>query len=56
MSADIKETYGSHIKDLRIEMGLTQNQVAEALNVTPGYISNEEMSGIGPVYATSRIL
>lgn len=42
MSADIKETYGSHIKDLRIEMGLTQNQVAEALNVTPGYISNVE--------------
>ena len=42
MSTDIKETYGSHIKDLRIQMGLTQNQVAEALNVTPGYISNVE--------------
>lgn len=38
----LKENYGAHIKDLRIEMGMTQNQVAEALNVTPGYISNVE--------------
>ena len=37
-----KETYGSRIKDLRIEMGMTQNEVAEAMNVTPGYISNVE--------------
>ena len=34
--------YGSMIKDLRIKNGLTQNQVAEALGVTPGYISNVE--------------
>ncbi len=33
---------GKRVKDLRIKMGLTQNQVAEALNVTPGYISNVE--------------
>lgn len=42
MDHKINETYGEHIKDLRIKMGMTQNQVAEALNVTPGYISNVE--------------
>ena len=36
------ENYGSMIKDLRIKNCLTQNQVAEALGVTPGYISNVE--------------
>lgn len=36
------ENYGTLIKKLRIEMGLTQNQVAESLGVTPGYISNVE--------------
>lgn len=36
------ENYGNLIKDLRIQKGLTQNQVAEALGVTPGYISNVE--------------
>ncbi len=36
------ENYGALIKDLRIQNGLTQNQVAEALGVTPGYISNVE--------------
>ena len=36
------DTYGSMIKELRIQNGLTQNQVAEALGVTPGYISNVE--------------
>lgn len=36
------ENYGAMIKDLRIQNGLTQNQVAEALGVTPGYISNVE--------------
>lgn len=36
------ENYGSMIKNLRIQNGLTQNQVAEALGVTPGYISNVE--------------
>ena len=34
------ENYGTHIKHIRQKMGLTQNQVAEALGVTPGYISN----------------
>ena len=36
------ENYGSLIKELRIKNGLTQNQVATALGVTPGYISNVE--------------
>jgi len=36
------EDYGTLIKNLRIQNGLTQNQVAEALGVTPGYISNVE--------------
>ena len=36
------ENYGSMIKNLRIQNDLTQNQVAEALGVTPGYISNVE--------------
>lgn len=36
------ENYGTLVKNLRIEKGLTQNQVAEALGVTPGYISNVE--------------
>ena len=42
MSNHVEENYGGRIKDLRIKMGLTQNQVAKALNVTPGYISNVE--------------
>ena len=37
-----KEDYGSCIKELRIKMNLTQADVAKALNVTPGYISNVE--------------
>ncbi len=36
------EDYGTLIKNLRLKTGLTQNQVAEALGVTPGYISNVE--------------
>ena len=36
------ENYGTLIKELRIQNGLTQNQVAESLGVTPGYISNVE--------------
>ena len=36
------EDYGTLIKNLRIKNGLTQNQVADALGVTPGYISNVE--------------
>ena len=38
----VNESYGDIIKNLRIEMGMTQNAVATALNVTPGYISNVE--------------
>lgn len=39
---DFYANLGKKVKELRIENGLTQNQVAEALNVTPGYISNVE--------------
>ncbi len=33
---------GEVVRKLRLENGLTQGQVAEALQVTPGYISNVE--------------
>ncbi len=36
------ENLGKRIKELRIKMGLTQYQVAQELQVTPGYISNVE--------------
>ena len=36
------ENYGALVKSLRQKMGLTQNQVAESLGVSPGYISNVE--------------
>ena len=36
------ENLGKKIKELRIKMGLTQYQVAQELQVTPGYISNVE--------------
>ena len=36
------ENYGALVKSVRQKMGLTQNQVAESLGVTPGYISNVE--------------
>ncbi len=36
------ENLGKRVKELRIANELTQNQVAEALHVTPGYISNVE--------------
>ena len=35
-------SYGRKIKELRLKMGLTQNEVAADLEVTPGYISNVE--------------
>ena len=38
----MSENYGEQIKHHRINLGLTQSQVADALNVTPGYISNVE--------------
>lgn len=37
-----KESYGELVKELRIQMDMTQGQVASALDVTPGYISNVE--------------
>ena len=38
----MKESYGETIKSYRINLGLTQNEVAMDLDVTPGYISNVE--------------
>lgn len=42
MDYTVKENYGKIVKDIRIEVGMTQNEVAEAMHVTPGYISNVE--------------
>ena len=36
------DNYGEQIKSYRIKLGLTQNQVAAEMDVTPGYISNVE--------------
>lgn len=42
MSNEQFENLGAQVKELRIQMNLTQAEVAKALNVTPGYISNVE--------------
>lgn len=42
MTNDLYDNLGKKIKQLRIKHGLTQEQVADALAVTPGYISNVE--------------
>ena len=39
---NFEENLGSRVKKLRQEMNLTQAEVAHALHVTPGYISNVE--------------
>ena len=39
---NFEENLGSRVKKLRQEMNLTQAEVAAALHVTPGYISNVE--------------
>ena len=39
---NFEENLGSRVKKLRQEMNLTQGEVADALHVTPGYISNVE--------------
>ena len=36
------DNYGNQIKEYRLSLGMTQNQVASELDVTPGYISNVE--------------
>ena len=36
------DNYGKQIKAYRIKLGFTQSQVAEDMDVTPGYISNVE--------------
>ena len=38
----MNENYGEQVKSYRIDLGLTQSQVAAELEVTPGYISNVE--------------
>ncbi|MDD3362222.1 MAG: helix-turn-helix transcriptional regulator [Hespellia sp.] len=42
MKKEQTESLGTYVKNLRIEMNLTQAEVAAALNVTPGFISNVE--------------
>ena len=39
---NFEENLGSRVKKLRQEMNLTQAEVADALHVTPGHISNVE--------------
>ena len=39
---NFEENLGSRVKKLRQEMNLRQAEVADALHVTPGYISNVE--------------
>ena len=41
-NVDRIDQLGSVVRKIRLEHGLTQSQVAEALHVTPGYISNVE--------------
>ena len=36
------DNYGEHIKEYRLKLGMTQNEVASELGVTPGFISNVE--------------
>ena len=38
----MNENYGEQIKNYRINLGMTQNQIASELDLTPGYISNVE--------------
>ena len=38
----MNDNYGEQIKSYRVKLGLTQLQVANELDVTPGYISNVE--------------
>ena len=52
------ENYGTHIKHIRQKMGLTQNQVAEALGVTYFNILCEALwllSGFSRWYSGSGI-
>ncbi|MCD8014804.1 MAG: helix-turn-helix domain-containing protein [Lachnospiraceae bacterium] len=42
MTQNDYEKLGGKIKELRTQMHLTQAEVASALDVTPGYISNVE--------------
>ncbi|MCD8133203.1 MAG: helix-turn-helix domain-containing protein [Clostridiales bacterium] len=42
MTQNDYDTLGTKIKELRIQKNLTQAEVAAALGVTPGYISNVE--------------
>lgn len=38
----MNENYGEQIKEYRLKLGMTQNEIASELDVTPGYISNVE--------------
>ena len=38
----MNDNYGEKIRSYRVQLGLTQGQVAAEMEVTPGYISNVE--------------
>ncbi len=38
----MNDNYGKQLKAYRLKLGLAQSQVAEEMEVTPGYISNVE--------------
>lgn len=39
---------GSYLKESRVQLNLTQNQVAERLNLTPQFISSIELAKCSP--------
>lgn len=45
---DFKTAFGSRLRDLRIQAGLTQEQLAEAVRLSPGTISNIERGRYSP--------
>ncbi|MBR6382243.1 MAG: helix-turn-helix transcriptional regulator [Lachnospiraceae bacterium] len=43
----MSDMYGEQIRSYRVRLGLTQKQVADEMEVTPGYISNVENGRTG---------
>lgn len=43
----MSDMYGEQIRSYRVRLGLTQKQVADEMDVTPGYISNVENGRTG---------
>ena len=51
-SEELRRVLGSNIRRRRLELGLTQEQLAERLNVTQGYISDLEKGKRAPLLKT----